>query len=252
MGKGAGDALGTIGTVAGVASPLLGAGFGIANMIAGAKEQNDAKTALENYKRQQLTNIAEGLQVSTLGSDLQREEQARIASGQIEGLQGAGTRGLLGGLGRVNQANQQVMAQTGAGLDQQQKQIDQMYADDQARIRNMQESREIGDINALSSQYQSGKNDKNMGMGNIIQGVGMLGGAFGNKIGENISTAQATPGQPMNLVDTTAQSPIANQYSSGVNTYGNFFSRNPMNQGANNAYGVFNQYPYTPYGPQNQ
>jgi hypothetical protein len=211
----------------------LGVAGGIYNMINGAKEQADAKTALENYKRQALTNVADGLQVSTLGSDLQRQEQARLASGEIEGLQGAGTRGLLGGLGRVNQANQQVMAQTGAGLDQQQKQIDQMYAEDQGRIRNMQESREIGDINALSSQYQSGKNDKNMGMGNIVKGFGMLGG-----INRGSNTREELPDlsgmlQPIGIQN---QSTISAQDPTSRLMYPQF------NQGA---------YPINPYATQN-
>ena len=240
----------------------LGVVNGISNMISGAKEQNDARVALENYKRQELQNVAEGLQVSTLGSDLQREEQARLASGEIQGLRGAGTRGLLGGVGRVNQANQQVMAKTGAELDAQQKQIDQMYAEDQSRIRNLQENREIGDINALSSQYQAGKNDKNMAMGNLIQGVGMFGG-LGKGAGSagNVDTSGfTTSGQGVNLVDTSKQSPIGGSYDAnyangtGYQTGFNAMSPqySPSNYGPQPAYGIFNQrYPYgNVYGPQ--
>ena len=157
----------------------LGIVGGISNMIQGAKEQREAKDALNNYQRQELNNVADGLQVSTLGSDLQREEQARLSSSQIQALQDSGVRGILGGSGRVEAGNQRVMAQTASDLDMQQKQIDQMRAEDEARIRNMQENREQNDINALSSQYQSGKQDQNMGFGNIIQGTGMLGNSFG-------------------------------------------------------------------------
>jgi len=153
----------------------LGLVGGIYGAIQGAKERRDAERALNDYQRQELNNVAEGLQVSTLGSDLQREEQSRLASGQIGALREGGTRTLIGGLGRVEAGNQRVMAQTGADLDMQQKQIDQMRAEDEARIRSMQENREIGDLSALSSQLQSGKQDMNMGMGNIVQGVGMFG-----------------------------------------------------------------------------
>lgn len=157
----------------------LGIVGGISNMISGAKEMREAKDALERYKRQELTNVAEGLQVSTLGSDLQREEQSRLASGQIGALREGGARTLIGGLGRVEAGNQRVMRETGADLDMQQRQIDQMRAEDDARIRSMQENREIGDLSALSSQVQSGKQDMYGGFGNIIQGTGMLGGALG-------------------------------------------------------------------------
>lgn len=152
--------------------------------ISGAKQRRDARQALENYQRQELSNVAEGLQVSTLGADLQREEQARLAASQVGALQGAGVRGLVGGLGRVEAGNQMVNREIGANLDAQQKQIDQMYAQDQANIRGMQEQREVGDISALSSQYNAGNAMMWQGIGGISQsGMSAIsGGAFGKGI----------------------------------------------------------------------
>lgn len=169
MGKEAGSALSSA-PIGGIAT----AGLGIYNIIKGSKEQRDAQKALENYQRQELKNAYDNVQVSTRGADLQREEQARLASGQVDALQGAGTRALIGGLGRVETGNQRVNLGIGANLDEQQKAIDQMVAEDNARIRMMQENREQNDINALSSQYQSGKNDMNMGFGNVVQGFGSI------------------------------------------------------------------------------
>lgn len=153
--------------------------------ISGAKQRRDAKNALENYQRQELNNVAEGLQVSTLGSDLQREEQARMAASQVGALQGAGVRGVIGGLGRVEAGNQMVNREIAANLDAQQKQIDQMYAQDQANIRGMQEQREVGDISALSSQYNAGNQMMWQGIGGIAQsGMSAIrGGAFGKGTG---------------------------------------------------------------------
>ena len=170
----------------GAASAITGGlsvGMGIYQTIQGAKQKRDAQKALENYQRQNLqdSNVAKDLQVSTLGADRQLAEQARLASTQIGALQGGGTRALLGGLGRVEAGNQEVNNQITADLDQQQKQIDQMVAQDNANIRNMQENRENADISALSSQYQAGKQDMNMGLGNIVQGVGSVANQFGEK-----------------------------------------------------------------------
>ena len=163
----------------GVASAGISAGLGVYNIIKGSKEQRDAQKALENYQRQELNNAYDNVQVSTRGADLQREEQARLASSQVDALQGAGTRGLVAGLGRVETGNQRVNLGIGANLDEQQKAIDQMVAEDDARLRMMQENREQNDINALSSQYQAGKQDANMGMGNVVQGFGSLGNQIG-------------------------------------------------------------------------
>lgn len=169
MGKEAGTALGNA-PIGGIAT----AGLGIYNIIRGSKEQRDASRALNEYQRQQLNNAYDNAQVSTRGADLQREEASRLASSQVDALQGAGTRGLVAGLGRVETGNQRVNLGIGANLDEQQKAIDQMKAEDDVRLRMMQENREQNDINALSSQYQAGKQDANMGMGNAIQGFGSI------------------------------------------------------------------------------
>jgi len=161
-----------------MASGTLGTATGIYNLIRGAKEQAAAKRAMNEYERQKLTNVADGLQVSTLGSDLQREEQMRLAASQNQMLADSGTRGIVGGIGKVEAGNQKVMQQTAADLDEQQRKIEMMQAEDNARIRTMQEARENADLAALSSQFQSGKMDANLGMGNIIQGVGQLGHGY--------------------------------------------------------------------------
>ena len=79
------------------------------------------------------------------------------------------------------------------------KAIDQMKAEDDVRIRMMQENREQNDINALSSQYQAGKQDTNMGMGNIVQGFGSLGNQIGfNRMNPNVqNTANPSSASPL-------------------------------------------------------
>jgi hypothetical protein len=158
--------------MASAAAGALGAGVGLFQTIQGAKQARDAKNALENYERQELKNVAEDLQVSTLGSDLQREEQARLSASQIDALQGSGTRGIIGGLGRVEAGNQNVNRQIAADLDMQQREIDRMRAQDETRIQGMQEQREVADINALSSQYNTGQQNMMSGLGTTIAGTG--------------------------------------------------------------------------------
>ena len=196
---------------AGIAGGMSVAG-GAYNMIQGAKQRKDAKNALNNYKRQELKNVAEDLQVSTLGADRKREEQARLSANQIDALQGAGTRGIIGGLGRVEAGNQAVNADIAANLDEQQKQIDAMKAEDDARIRGIQENREIGDINALSSQYNAGNESFQQGIGQAIGGVGAIANQFGkNKIDE-------PPIPPKDNINSSVSSTPNNELSTGVMT----------------------------------
>jgi hypothetical protein len=145
---------------------ILGSGF---QAIKGAQQARDARRALEQYERQELRSPFEDVQVSTMGADLQREEQARLAATQTEALQGAGVRGLVGGLGRVEAGNQVMNAQIGADLDEQQRQLDMALAQDRTNIRGMQEQREMQDISALSSQFNAGNQQFMAGLGGIAQ-----------------------------------------------------------------------------------
>ena len=218
----------------------LGMIGGITSMISGAKQANDAKDALNAYERQKLENVAEGLQVSTLGSDLQKEEQARLASSQVSALREGGTRGLIGGLGRVEAGNQRLNQQIGADLDMQQKQIDQMRAEDDARIRAMQENREIQDVSALSSQYNAGQQTRVNGMSQAVQGTSMIGNAFAPPATTEATTAQGSAA-PLNLTNPAYQSPDAMRNFPDtpyqpILTNQNY---NPMNYGPQNSINPF-------------
>ena len=158
-----------------IATAVIGgvsAAASAAQAIKEAKDKKAAAAALANLQAPPLNNVADKLQVSTLGSDLQKEEQARLAATQVEALRGGGTRALIGGLGRVEAGSQQVNQQVGATLDQYQKQIDQQKAEDDARIRSMNEQRYNQDAQALSSQYNAANQNMNQAIGNVFQGAG--------------------------------------------------------------------------------
>lgn len=206
----------------GIASGVLGAGMGLYNSIKGAREARDAENALNNYQRQELTNAGDGLTVSRLGADVQRADQAQLAATQVDALRGAGTRGMIGGIGAVGRNNMAVADNIAAGLDGQQKEIDQFVAQDEQRIRQMQESRENADLAALSSQLQAGKSQHQMGMGNIIQGVGGIAGGLGaagvfggerQAVGNPYTT---TGGFGMAPADRSVMSPASGQFSDSL------------------------------------
>jgi len=207
----------------------LSAGLGIYQTIAGAKEKKQAEDALANYERQKLENVAKDLQVSTLGADRQLAEQARLASTQIGASREGGTRSIIGAMGRIEAGNQAVNDQITADLDQQRKDIDRMIATDNANIRGMQENRENADISALSSQYQAGKQDMNMGIGQIVQGIGSVANQFG-------PTGAKTADAIGNPTDTTSMTPN-NALSTGVMTPTGGSGMNAVNDMNVDAYG---------------
>jgi len=173
-----------------IGTAVVGAGLGAYQTIEGAKQKKEARKALEDYKRQEFKNVGEGLAVSTLGADAQREEQARLASTQIDALKGAGTRGLISGLGRVEAGNQAVNDRIAASLDEKQKEIDMIVAEDEARIRSMNENREIGDVSALSSQYNAGNEAMQQGIGQAVQGIEMAFNQYEGKADNTTTTGK--------------------------------------------------------------
>jgi hypothetical protein len=158
----------------------ISAGIGGATAIMGgiqslsaAKAKKKAAREAANMKDVPLTNIADGLQVSTIGANLQKEQQARLAAGQVDAMSEGGARSIIGGVGRVSAASQDVNNNISADLDQQQKNIDMTRAEDEGRIRGIKEGRYSDKLAALSSQYNAANDAQQQGYGNMIQGAGM-------------------------------------------------------------------------------
>ena len=140
-----------------------------AQAVSGAAKASKAKKALENFQRQELKNVTEGMRVSTLGAELQTQEaQRRFATG-VEALRSGGVRGLVGGLGVMEQQQQQLQQQISADLDQQQQAIEQSRAQDEANIRSMTEQRESSQIAGLGSEIAAGRQQLNAGLTGLGQ-----------------------------------------------------------------------------------
>jgi len=163
----------------GIGAAAIGAVGGIAKGIMGANQASKARKSIEAYQRQELQNTYDGVTVSTLGADLQREEMARANATGVEALRSAGTRGLVGGLGRLQQGTNLQSRQIGSDLDMQQKAIDMARAQDQVRVQRMQERREEQDLAGLGQQLAVGQQNLFSGIGDVAQIAGAAGGLMG-------------------------------------------------------------------------
>lgn len=169
-----------------VASAIIGAGLSAAQMFSGAKRRREAREALENYQRQEFTNVADELSVYTKGAEMRQEEMARLGASSVDAMSRAGTRGVIGGVGQLTQQQQIGQRDIAAGLEEQQARIDQVRATDEARIRQMQEQRERDDIAALSSQFQQGENMFASGLSGLGQvGMGLTSGIMNKQMNQN-------------------------------------------------------------------
>lgn len=166
-----------VGTAAAL-SGGIGAGLGLFQAITGKNNERDAERALNNYERQSLDNAYKNIQISTLGSDIQREESQRNAASLFDVLQGGGVRGIVGGIpkvvGSLNNVNQQIAKD----IDQQFINREYAIAGDNARIEGMIENRDNQNIAALSSQANAGRQD----FFNGLMGIGSAATAVGRGI----------------------------------------------------------------------
>lgn len=153
----------------------VSAAIGAGQAVAGAAKERKAKRALDKFKRQDLESAAGGMRVSTLGAELQTQEAQRRFSTSVDALQSGGVRGLVGGLGRVEQAQGVQQRQISSDLDRQQVAIGQMKFNEAQTLRNMQESRESFEIGRLSSQQLQGQQQVASGLSQVgsaaMQGV---------------------------------------------------------------------------------
>lgn len=216
---------------------VAGMGLSAIQSFSGAKQKRDAAKALENLPVPELKNPYENLQVSTMGADLRQQEQQRLEGSQIEALQGAGVRGLVGGLGRVEAGSQAVSAQSAADLDAQRKAIDQAIAGDETAIRTMEEQRRRENVAALSSQFSAGQQQQWQG----------LQGAFQSAAAGASGYARIKGAQPVDTntkIPATASTAITPS-SIPQNYYGigQFVPNQSVNQGSvpNLRQSIFNQ-----------
>jgi len=150
-----------------VVMAAVAGGLALAKGISGAVQASKARKALENFQRQELKNITEGMRVSTLEAEQNTQEAQRRFDTSVDALRSAGVRGVVGGLGRQEMLAQDVQQKISADLDRQQREIEMMRAQDEARIRAMQEERDTFDIGRLAGQQAAGRAQLSSAIGDV-------------------------------------------------------------------------------------
>jgi len=158
-------------TMAAVTAGVAVAG-GVAKGISGAKQKRDATRAARQFRRQELNNVQDSRRVSTMGADLAMEANARNAATTTEALRTGGVRGVVGGAAGVVAAGNDNARTIGADLDRQRVGIDREQASDEARMRDMRESRDSQELNALQQQVNAGNEQMWGGIGDMASGIG--------------------------------------------------------------------------------
>ena len=215
------------GVIAGVSVAALG---GAAQILSGSKRAREAKRALKNFQRQDLKNVTQGMRVSTMGAELQTKEAQRRFATSVDALSSGGVRGLVGGLGQVEQQQQMQQQQIAANLDQQQVAIDRMAAQDEARIQGMQEQRDNQAIQGMGAELAAGRAQVASGISGIAQaGVSMATMGLGSGAGEAAGAAKSA--SDLTKVTGTVTKGLANIAPTAANIGVGLNQMNMANQG---------------------
>lgn len=149
------------------AGNLVGTIAGFKKSAEGKRMQREAQQKINDFEWQELSNPYENLQVSTAGSDMRREEAARVSATSANALRSGGTRGIVGGIGRVQGQNNLVNRDIAANLDEQQKSIDMAAAGQEVKNQDMIETRQANELAGYGQMMNVGMGMKYQGMGDV-------------------------------------------------------------------------------------
>lgn len=174
--------------------------------IDGANRAKKASKELSEYERQTLDNAFENIQISTMGSDLLKEQAGITSASLVDSAQQSGTRGILSTLPKIVGYTNNVNQEAAKMLDDQVQRRSYAIAGDNARIEGITENRDIANISALSSEVNAGRQDTANG---IMGGLSSLGYGLSNFGGftPQVDSVMADGLTPAGLTGTT---PTAN------------------------------------------
>lgn len=145
---------------AAITTAAVGAGLAAYQTYEGAESKRKGQKALQDYNRQDLadSNVYEAIPISTVGSDIMREESQRTSANAVDALRNMGTRGAAYIPGIVA-ANNNANRESRSYLDDQVNRRNYAIAGDKSNIRSMQEERENADLAGIGQQIQTGRQD---------------------------------------------------------------------------------------------
>ena len=154
---------------AAITTAAIGIGMSGFQAWQGIESKRKGQKALQDYNRQDLdkSNPYENIAISTVGSDIMREEAQRTTANTIDALQGMGSRGAAM-LPQVVANNTRANAESRNYLEDQINKRSYAIAGDQTAIRGMKEERENADLAGIGQQIQAGRQD----MWSGIRGMG--------------------------------------------------------------------------------
>ena len=168
-----------------MASAIGGAISGFGKIKKGKAMERAGQEGIDNFEWQDLSNPYKDLAISTAGADIATDNLATTTATSVNALRSSGTRGVLGGIGKVQANANAVNQKIAADLDTQQKNKDYAAAGQDVNNQNMIEKRQGDELAGYGNMMDVGMDMQTNGMGDLVA----AGGAI-----DNVAMMAATGG----------------------------------------------------------
>lgn len=157
-----------------MASAIGGAISGFGKIKKGKQMERAGQQGIDNFEWQDLANPYKDLAISTAGTDLATDNLATNTATAVNALRSGGTRGVVGGVGRVQANANQVNKELAANLDMQQKNKDFAAAGQDVNNQNTMDIRQGNELAGYGNMMDVGMDMQTNGMGDLVAAGGAI------------------------------------------------------------------------------
>ena len=160
------------------------AGIGVFQAVSGAKQAAEAKSDINSYKRQDLSDLSKTIKLRTESQDFEAEQTDRTLAGTLDVLRQGGS--FTNATALANQAIES-KRNIAKNIEQQRNRLDLLSLQERSNVRQLQEQRERDDLAGLGAQLASGQAQQAQGLSAIgsaaLTAATSLGGSGGGEKG---------------------------------------------------------------------
>lgn len=196
----------------------VNAGIGVAKFFQGRKMQKEGEKFIENFEWQDLQNPFENQQVSTMGRDFTQEQSNIGSATAVNALREGGQRALVGGLGRVEAARNDMNRNVATNLDSQQQAINTDIARQAAVNQSTVEKRQGDELAGYGQMMNVGMGIANQGLTEFANGIGSVGASAA--AGAFSASPVASPVSALTPAGMAGQTPTAGALGAGNSAFG--------------------------------
>jgi hypothetical protein len=154
---------------------IAGTAISAATSIGGAIQTGNAKKALDNLDVPTLENPFDNARISTMGSDIIKEEGQRRTANILGTLQGGDARNMFTALPSLVAMNNQINQQAALDIDRQMLNREDKKAEYEGRLNDIEEQRYQGELAGYGTLMNVGQQNMWNGINGAITSMGALG-----------------------------------------------------------------------------